>query len=72
MEIVKKILQKLYIRKVFIIEIYLLNNDILVVQAFNNKYYEYDESNYPTTLIIFYPLIMKYIVKNNIQDIISE
>ncbi len=50
----------------------LLNTDILVVQAFNIKYYEYDESNYPTTLIIFYPLTVKYNDKNNIKDIISE
>ena len=49
----------------------LLNSDILTVQAFNNKFYEYDATNYPTSLIMYYPLTINYIDKNNIQDIIS-
>ena len=38
----------------------LLSADILVVQAFNNKYYEYDENEYPKSLILYYPLTIKY------------
>ena len=49
----------------------LLSADILVVQAFNNKYYEYDENEYPKSLIIYYPLTMTYIDKNIIKDIVS-
>ena len=49
----------------------LLSADILVVQAFNNKYYEYNENEYPKSLIIYYPLTMTYIDKNIIKDIVS-
>ena len=31
-----------------------------------------DENNYPISLIIFYPLTVKYFDKNNITEIISE
>ena len=50
----------------------LLSADILVVQAFNNKYYEYNIVEHPASLIIYYPLTIDYIDKNSIQDIVSK
>jgi hypothetical protein len=50
----------------------LLSADILVVQAFNNKYYEYNENGYPKSLIIYYLLTIKYVDQNKIIDYVNQ
>ena len=50
----------------------LLSADILVVESFNNKYYEYNENEYPKSLILYYPLTIKYMDKNKIIDYVNQ